>query len=192
MLWLLLFQAITMASSSASPRGEGGRRVDGFASLFPGHSMAELFAILRALGIETRTDIYHQQGLRNGMEGIFCKNLFLKDRKGQFYYLICFEDWKVDLKLLKQKLNAHRNFSFGTPADVEYFLGLQPGNVSPFGLLNPNSKSIRLVIDHRLTVSPHKLNFHPLLSELTTLLSFSDLNRFITHCGHEYELIDID
>lgn len=163
-----------------------------YQTLFPGVSMAQLFSTLQSLGIDSQTNIYQEIGHRNGMKGLFCKNLFLKDRRGDFYYIICFEDWKVDLKLLRKKLAAHRNFSFATPSDIDYFLGLEPGNVSPFGLLNPNSKNIRLVIDQRLAKSTQQLNFHPLVSELTTLLSFNSLKTFASFCEKRIEMINID
>jgi len=184
-----------MASSASSAPGgmEAGAGREDFGPLTPGRSLMDLFTAFQTLGVETRTEIYHEKGLRHGLDGIFCKNLLLKDRKGQFYYIICYEDWKVDLKLLKCKLNAHRNFSFASSAEVDNLLSLQPGNISPFGFLNnPDSAQIRLVIDSGLTTNAEKLNFHPLVSQLTTLLSFTDLERFLSFCHVEYETINID
>ena len=59
--------------------------------------------------------------------GTFCKNLFLKDRRGQYYLVIIHEDERVDLKALKNQLKAHRNLSFATPTDLKDLLGVRPG-----------------------------------------------------------------
>lgn len=166
-----------MATNILAPK-EGGRE--------------HLFLTLLGLGIKTETYPY-QNGLgRNGLRGIFCKNLFLKDRKGQFYLIICPEDKTIDLKELKAKLHAHRNFSFGSPEDLFTRLGTAPGAVTPLGLLFDSTPTIRVIIEQRLANSPDTLlNFHPLTPDETMLISFANLDKFVEHTGHSLEILEL-
>ena len=136
---------------------------------------------LRNLGITTETVPYREPGLRQGMAGIFCKNLVLKDRKGQYYMVVCSEDVKVDLKKLKQELKAHRNFSFATAEDLDLLLGCRPGAVSPFGVLEDDEHKVLVVLDNRLLESKQPLNFHPMDADFTTLIAWGDLITFLQY-----------
>lgn len=124
-------------------------------------------------------------------KGTFCKNLFLKDRKGQFYLVIIPEDFVVDLKYLKQTLGAYRNFSFGKEEDLDRLLGTMPGCVTPYGLSHDAECEVRVIIDATLSEPHTLLNFHPLVPWLTTLITFSDLNTFVTHSGHQIEVTNL-
>ncbi|KAK3096046.1 hypothetical protein FSP39_022473 [Pinctada imbricata] len=109
------------------------------------HHLLGLFGILRHLDITTETVTYHEKGRRNDViETVYCKNLFLKDRKGTFYIIVCHEDTKVNLKFLKTKLNAHRNFSFATQDDLFKVLNLD-GFVTPFCLMFPSTEHVKIV-----------------------------------------------
>jgi Ala-tRNA(Pro) deacylase len=120
------------------------------------------------------------------MKGVFCKNLFLKDRKGVFYLVICVEDCQqVDLKWLKHRLHAARNFSFATADELVCRLDVDQGCVSPFALINDAQRSTQIVIDVNLQLCNDLLNFHPLDPEQTSLISFDNLMRFLCYCGYQ-------
>jgi len=161
----------------------------------PGCSVegAALYCILAELGIHTETFPYQQRQQRNGeTKGIFCRNLFLKDRKSQFYLVICSEFMeKVDLKSLKQKLGAFRNFSFASADELNQVLGSRPGEVSPFALLNNRNENIQVAIEKSLTEPTCLLNFHPLNSTLTTVIAFRDLLKFVNRCGYQLTFVDL-
>lgn len=127
-------------------------------------------------------------------KGTFCKNLFLKDRKGQFYLVIIPENETVDLKALKIQLGAHRNLSFGCPGDMKRLLGVSPGGVTPFGLLHDSTRGqqVRVAIATSLTSPSHSLlNFHPLDHRLTLLITLTGLQRLLHHCGYVITFVDM-
>src|SRR5262249_50103933 len=102
----------------------------------------ELFAHLDALRIVHRTywhppvfTVAEAAALRGSLPGGHCKSLFLKDKKGGFWLAVTLEERRLDLKKLAERLGAPR-FSFGAPADLERLLGVTPGSVTPFALLN--------------------------------------------------------
>ena len=158
-------------------------------------SLVQLFHTLDSLGIETKTTRYFDPPRPSHMKGIFCKNIFLKDRKGQFYYVICNETTDIDLRKLKILVRAHRNFSFASTNDLYLKLALTPGAVSPFGLINDPEHSVRFIVDKAMVKEAREkdvlLNFHPIVDFLTTLMSVDDLMTFVAHCGHEAELVDL-
>lgn len=147
---------------------------------------------LHHLAITTETVPYQYQGQREGMQGIFCKNLLLKDRKGQFYLVVCPEGKNVDLKTLKQDLKAHQNFSFSTTEDLESLLGCCPGAVSPLGVIHDTGNKVRVVIDSNLRDCTELLNFHPLDQKLTTLIYLRDLLMFLEHFDHHPLFVPIE
>lgn len=145
---------------------------------------SHLYSTLHALGIPIREFPYGtDDDDRQNVPGLFCKNLFLKDRKGTFYLVITTEEKNVDLKSLKSTVQAHRNFSFATNKDLFQFLGVLPGGVTPFGLLNKPSCNIRIIIDEDLVNSNADLNFHPLDPVKTFPISFDNLSNFIRSCS---------
>lgn len=156
-----------------------------------GSQQKDLFKILNVLSISYDNVPYREMGQRNGMKGIFCKNLFLKDRQGKFYLLICTEDKMVDLKALRKTLGASRNFSFGTEEDLGALLGVTPGAVNPFALMYAPKRSLRFVMDEDLATCSDLLNFHPMTALETTLISYVDLQTFVLYVGHEVEVVHI-
>lgn len=153
-----------------------------------------IFPVLHQLNIDSQIMMYvpPEQRSVNNSKGTFCKNLFLKDRKGQFYLVIVPEDDTVDLKALKLQLRAHRNLSFGTPGDMRRLLGVSPGGVTPFGLLHDVGQQVRVAIATSLTSPEHSLlNFHPLDKRLTVLITFTALQSFLQHCGYVITFVDM-
>jgi Ala-tRNA(Pro) deacylase len=156
----------------------------------------ELFARLDALGIAHRTYLHppvftvaEATVLRGSLPGGHCKSLFLKDKKGGFWLAVMLEERRVDLKKLAARLEAPR-FSFGGAADLLRILGVRPGSVTPFALVNDVEHLVTPVLDAAM-LDHDPLNYHPLANDRTTAVAPADLLRFIATCGHEPRIIDL-
>jgi Ala-tRNA(Pro) deacylase len=149
-----------------------------------------LDARLAALGIETTTveheavfTVEQSAGLRARIPGAHSKSLFLTDPDGRMVLVVAKDDTRVDLKALAKRLGMGR-FSFGKPARLEAVLGVTPGSVTPFALINASAADVAVVVD-RAILDFAEVNCHPLENTATTRLSTADLIRFIEACGHE-------
>ena len=112
-----------------------------------------------------------------------CKNLFLRNSKGNTEYLAVVEHTKrVDLKRLAAFLNEDK-LSFGSADWLRARLGLAPGAVSPFGLINDAEKRVRVVLDSDLRASG-RIAFHPNVNTATITMSYVDFERFLESCGN--------
>lgn len=119
-----------------------------------------------------------------GIEGRHCKNLFLRNSKGNRHYLVVLEQSKkVDLKELANKLGSGK-LSFASPERLSRCLGLTAGAVSPFGLINDQNKEVHMVLDKSLKQG-EKVNFHPNVNTATVTLSAADFVIFLESCGNE-------
>ena len=112
-----------------------------------------------------------------------CKNLFLRNRKGNTHYLVIAEHSKrVDLNALTARIGEDR-LSFGSPERLLTHLGLTPGSVSPFGLIHPGASDVRVIVDAALRDAT-TVAFHPNVNTATIALSFPDFQRFLADCGN--------
>lgn len=157
----------------------------------------ELLARLEALGIAARTvshpplfTVEDSKALRGELPGGHTKNLFLRNKKGQMWLVTCLEDRAVDLKGLGEKLSAGR-FSFGSAERLMKYLGVIPGAVTPFAIVNDTGGAVRMVLDRAL-LDHDPLNFHPLDNSRTTAVSPAGLLRFLEDAGHPPQLLDMD
>ena len=164
---------------------------------FPPLSPDQLFARLDALGIAHRTHTHapvftvaEAAALRGALPGGHCKSLFLKDKKAVLWLAVVLEERRVDLKRLADALGAPR-FSFGSPELLYEVLGVRPGSVTPFALVNDTDRRVTVVLDKAM-LGHDPLNYHPLENDRTTAISPSDLRRFIRACGHEPRVVDFD
>jgi Ala-tRNA(Pro) deacylase len=114
--------------------------------------------------------------------GAHCKNLFLRNKKGNRHYLVVLDSSKrADLKALEKQLGEDR-LSFASPERLMRYLGLEVGAVSPFGLINDTQKDVQVIIDQDLK-DADSINFHPNVNTATVGLSFSDFDKFLSFCG---------
>jgi Ala-tRNA(Pro) deacylase len=109
------------------------------------------------------------------------KNLFLKDRKDRLWLVVARESLRIDLSALAKQLDAAR-FSFGSAELLVAMLGVPPGSVTPFSVINDVDCSVTVVLDEEMLAS-HPLNFHR--NDRTTAISPDDLLKFIRATGHE-------
>lgn len=154
-------------------------------------SQDDLFAFLEGLGIETTTvthpplyTVEESQGLRGAIEGLHSKNLFLKDKKGALFLVVAQEEAVIDLKRLHERIGASGRVSFGSAELMQSLLGVLPGSVTPFGVLNDTEAQIQVVLDEALT-GADAVNFHPLVNTATTTIASKDLLAFLGATGHE-------
>jgi Ala-tRNA(Pro) deacylase len=154
----------------------------------------DLFARLRSLGIETTTrnhapvfTVEEARALRGEIAGGHCKNLFLKDEKGAVYLIVCLEDARIDLKAVPVRIGSKR-LTFGKPDLLMEVLGVEPGSVTPFGLINDTARRANVILDKRM-MDEELLNYHPLVNYATTTLKSADLVAFIRSCGHEPRIV---
>ena len=159
----------------------------------------DLFAFLKELAIETTTvthpplhTVEESKALRGDLPGAHIKNLFLKDKKGRLFLLTCLENRTVNMKTLDKVLGSAR-LSFGKPELLWETLGVRPGAVTPFTLINDRGeeKNVTFALDAALQESD-VIHAHPLHNEATTAISSVGLMKFISACGHSPLLVDFD
>jgi Ala-tRNA(Pro) deacylase len=157
-------------------------------------SRAELMARFSSLGIETRTrehppvfTVEEARALRGQIPGGHCKNLFLKDEKGAVWLIVCLEDARIDLKTAPARIGSKR-LSFGKADLLMQLMGVEPGSVTPFGLINDAENRITVILEERMMREP-LLNYHPLSNDATTTIASADLLAFIRSCGHEPRIV---
>lgn len=159
----------------------------------------DLFTLLEELGIKTTTcrhaplyTVEESQKLRGEIQGGHCKSLFLKDKKNNFILAVLSEDRRLDMKALftSEKLNVGR-LSFASPERMIDMLGIKPGSVTPFSLINVKHKELIVVLDKGMMENKY-LNYHPLHNEATTTIHREDLLKFIKHFGFDPIIIDFD
>lgn len=149
----------------------------------------DLFRFLEELGIETSTvehpplhTVEESKRLRGEIPGAHTKNLFLKSKKDEFFLLTALESTAVPLGNLHKRLGSAR-LSFGKPDRLEAMLGVLPGSVTPFGLMNDSAGAVRFVLDEAL-LGFDILNFHPLVNTATTAIRREDFLRFCESVSH--------
>jgi Ala-tRNA(Pro) deacylase len=149
---------------------------------------------LAALGIATTTaehpplrTVEDAKRLRGELAGGHVKNLFLRDKRRRFWMLTTLEDAAIDLKAMAARLGAG-NFSFANAEELMRALGIEPGAVSPFAVINDFDRQVTVVLDQAmLDVTP--LNFHPLRNDRTTTIASRDLLRFLDACAHPPQIV---
>lgn len=158
-----------------------------------------LLARLDALGIETRTarhppvfTVAESRELRGGLPGGHSKNLFLEPVKGgPFLLAVLEESRKASVNALARAAGAGRVEM--APADaLRTVLGVEPGSVTPFGLVNAAPGAVAPVFDAALMRDHEWVHFHPLANHMTTAIRPADLLRFLNSLGHAPRLLDLD
>lgn len=157
----------------------------------------DLEAFLDELGVEYET-IDHPAVFRVGegeeikaaLPGAHTKNLFLKDAKGQLWLVSAEGHAAIDLKRLPPVIGSAR-LSFGRAELMEETLGVTPGSVTAFGLINDAGRRVRFVLDRTLAQA-ERVNFHPLTNTATTGISQAGFRRFLAALGVEPLVVDFE
>ena len=151
----------------------------------------ELFAYLDRLSIAHKTvshaaafTVDDARELRGQIPGAHTKNLFLRDKKGAAFLVVALEDAAIKLKSLHRRLGASGRFSFGSAALMAELLGVEPGSVTPFAVMNDTAGRVTVVLDAAM-MAHAVLNFHPLRNTATTTIARDDLVKFLESTGHK-------
>ena len=158
--------------------------------------ITRLFARFDVLGVAHKTyehaavfTVEEAAHLYESQPGGHTKNLFLKDRKDQLWLVVCRDALRVDMGALAKALDAPR-FSFGSAELLVETLGVTPGSVTPFSIINDTANKVRVVLDEGM-FAYDVLNFHPLRNDRTTAIASADLPKFLRACDHEPLIIQI-
>ncbi len=159
-----------------------------------------LLARLAALGIETTTadhapvfTVAESQALRGSLPGGHSKNLFLRPAKsgpGPHLLAVLEEDRKISVNALARAAGAGR-VEMAPAEDLRRLLGVEPGSVTPFGMVNAPPGAVRIVLDAGLLRDHPWVHFHPLVNSKTTAIRPADLLRFLESLGHRPELLEL-
>lgn len=159
-------------------------------------SRTDLFDYLTAMAIVTTTvehppafTVADSSSDELDLPGAHTKNLFLKDDEGTLFLIIAKSTTRVDLKALSKRLNAGR-MSFGKPDLLMARLGVTPGSVTAFSVINDTDRRVRVVFDQELMVHD-SINCHPLENTATTNIARDELLRFIRASGHEPKILTL-
>ena len=127
---------------------------------------------------------------RDEMVGHHTKNLFLKDKKGQIFLVSAEAHARIDLKRLHERIGGSGRLSFGSAELLLEKLGVTPGSVTVFAVMNDRAGQVRMVLDATLATGDD-VNFHPLIHPATLRVSRDDLLAFFRSTGHEPLIVDL-
>lgn len=126
--------------------------------------------------------------IKAALPGGHTKNLFLKDNRGQLWLITALGETRIDLKALPAAIGSGR-LSFGSAERLYDILGVTPGSVTPFALLNDTDHHVRFVLDAAL-LRTEPVNFHPLSNDATTAVSTAGFKAFLDALGIEARIVD--
>ncbi|KZL17296.1 Prolyl-tRNA editing protein ProX [Pseudovibrio axinellae] len=158
----------------------------------------QLMSFLEGLGIPVSTvdhepvfTVAESGVLHERIPGGHTKNLFLKDKKGNLFLVVALHDATIDLKKISAVIGASGRVSFGKADLLEEVLGVTPGSVTPFSIINDKeAQRVSVVFDAKM-MEQDVLNFHPLLNNATTAISADGLLVFAKACGHEARVLAV-
>src|SRR3954469_15710337 len=126
----------------------------------------------------------------SGIEATHCKNLFLRNQKGDRHYLVVLVATKrADLRAVAEQIGDGK-LSFASPERLMAHLGVTPGSVSPFGLINDRDHTVRVVLDRDFQTAT-RLAFHPNINTLTFTVTVADFKKFLESCGNAVQHVTV-
>jgi Ala-tRNA(Pro) deacylase len=156
----------------------------------------DLFNLLAQLGISYELHRHEpiftvQEGLhlKATIPGLHCRNLFLKDKKDRMFLVVAANDTRVDMKRLEPVLGSAR-LSFGSPERLWTYLGITPGSVCPFVVVNDPEHKVEIVLDDFM-MKADIVCYHPLDNSMSICLTPADLLKFFAHTGHAAKILDL-
>jgi Ala-tRNA(Pro) deacylase len=158
---------------------------------------AAVAARLRELGIEYArhehppvATVEEAEAHWTGIDGTHCKNLFLRNQKGNRHYLVVLTASKrADLKAVADQIGDGK-LSFASPERLMTSLGVTPGSVSPFGLINDRDHAVRVALDRDFQTAA-RLAFHPNINTRTFTIAAADFRKFLDACGNHVQYVAI-
>ena len=117
-----------------------------------------------------------------------CKNIFFRNHKGDRHYLVILEYLRqLNMRDLEKRLRQGK-LTFASDKRLKKYLGVEPGSVSPFGLINDTGKHVHLFIDQKLN-EYERLTFHPNINTASLVISKTDFLKFLQYTGNTFEFI---
>jgi Ala-tRNA(Pro) deacylase len=157
---------------------------------------AALLARLQELGIGY--ELYHHEPvfsvaesehLKAQIPGLHCRNLFLRDKKEKMFLVVAANETAVDLKKLEGVLGCDR-LSFGSSGRLWRYLGVRPGSVCPYAIINDKGGAVSIILDQSM-MAADLVDYHPMENHLTICVAPADLVKFIESTGHRAHIIDL-
>lgn len=134
--------------------------------------------------IEIAAQFYRGEGT------VLCKNLFFRNHKGNRHYLVIMDArHNMAIHDIEHKLHQGK-LTFASPERMMKYLGVKPGSVSLFGLLNDANHDVTLFVDNELRHAA-KVSFHPNDNTASLVISNADMMKFIENIGNAYEFLDL-
>ena len=156
-----------------------------------------LLSMLEELGMDTKTHhheavftVSESQKIKQEIPGGHTKNLFLKDKKGNFFLIVAEGHANIRLNSVHGLIGARGRVSFGNADALMQLLGVKPGSVTAFAPVNDTENQVKVIIDKPL-LEHDLINCHPLTNEMTTTISREDLLRFLAHVDHEPLIVQV-
>ncbi|CTQ46136.1 prolyl-tRNA synthetase associated domain-containing protein [Roseibium aggregatum] len=158
----------------------------------------DLLAYFEELGIPVTTvdhepvfTVAESGDLHDRIPGGHTKNLFVKDKKGRLFLIVALHDAEIDLKKVHQIIGAQGRVSFGNADLLMEVLGVEPGSVTPFSLINDREAQRVTPVFDAAMMQHEVLNYHPLKNNATTAISAADLLKFASACGHTAQVLAV-
>ena len=157
----------------------------------------DIFEVLGTLGIEFRrldheavftVEQSRQLRIFDKLGGQACKNLFLRNKRGEFFLLTLPADKHADLKAVAKILGLSR-LSFASEDELNALMKLHTGAVTPLAVVNDTQRKVRLLIDAEL--AGKTLLLHPNTNTATISIAFDDLIKLIRHTAHDFSLVNL-
>lgn len=124
------------------------------------------------------------------VEATHCKNIFFRNHKGNRHYLVILEHTRdLNIHDLEKRLKQGK-LSFASPKRMMKYLGVTPGSVTPFGLINDHENHVHLFLDINLKKS-EKISFHPNINTASLVIDFKDFERYLKWCGNSYSFLEL-
>ena len=125
-----------------------------------------------------------------GHDAQHCKNLFFRNHKGNRHYLVILNcDRDMAIHDIEKQLHQGK-LSFASEARMDKYLGVKPGSVTPFGLINDTEHHVTVFLDQTLQYA-EKLSFHPCINTASLIIKREDLIKFLDYCGNEYLWMEV-
>ena len=159
-------------------------------------SPEKLFKVLESLDIQY--ELHHHDAvftveesasIKETIPGTHCRNLYLRDKKKSNFLVVAANETAVDLKNLQEKIESGR-LSFGSAERLWEFLGIRPGSVCPFTVINDPDHQVQIILD-AFMMQCDRVCYHPLDNRMTIALTPEGLLKFLDYTGHTPIILDL-
>jgi Ala-tRNA(Pro) deacylase len=159
-------------------------------------SPEQLFSVLAEIGVpyklyehEPVYTVAESSRIETDIPGLHCRNLFLRDKKKKMFLVVAANETKIDLKKLQNVIDSDR-LSFASKDRLWEHLGVMPGSVCPYAVINDKQKAVKVILD-KYMMSGDIVNYHPLQNNMTIGVTPNDLIKFFDYTSHKAHIVDL-